>query len=41
MKNIGTTIILSGPSGVGKSTVCSYLFKKYTELKFSVSPAAL
>ena len=37
MKNIGTAIILSGPSGVGKSTVCSFLFKKYPELKFSVS----
>ncbi|MBR5839256.1 MAG: guanylate kinase [Victivallales bacterium] len=37
MKRLGTAIILSGPSGVGKSTVCSFLFKKYAELKFSVS----
>ena len=37
MKRLGTAIILSGPSGVGKSTVCSFLFKKYTDLKFSVS----
>ena len=37
MKNLGTAIILSGPSGVGKSTVCSFLFKKYTDLQFSVS----
>lgn len=37
MKRLGTAIILSGPSGVGKSTVCSFLFKKYAELQFSVS----
>jgi len=37
MKHLGTAIILSGPSGVGKSTVCSYLFKKYADLQFSVS----
>ncbi len=37
MKHIGTAVILSGPSGVGKSTVCSHLFKARPGIGFSVS----
>jgi guanylate kinase len=36
-KTRGLLLIISGPSGVGKSTVVSKLFKIYTELKLSTS----
>jgi guanylate kinase len=34
---IGTALLFSGPSGVGKSTVCGLLMKKCPSLQFSVS----
>lgn len=37
MKKIGKTFIISGPSGVGKSTVLAALFKDREDLYFSVS----
>ena len=37
MKKIGKTFIISGPSGVGKSTVLSALFQGRDDLYFSVS----
>ena len=37
MKKIGKTFIISGPSGVGKSTVLAALFKDRGDLYFSVS----
>ena len=37
MKKIGKTFIISGPSGVGKSTVLSALFRGRDDLYFSVS----
>ena len=33
----GKTFIISGPSGVGKSTVLNELLKEYPDLYFSVS----
>lgn len=33
----GLLIVLSGPSGVGKGTVCARLMKKHPEIKLSVS----
>lgn len=33
----GKTFIISGPSGVGKSTVLNALLKEYPDLYFSVS----
>lgn len=36
-KKKGLLVIISGPSGVGKSTVVSKLLKIYPELKFSIS----
>ena len=35
--NKGTLIIISGPSGSGKDTVLTELFKKMPELEFSIS----
>ena len=35
--NKGTLIIISGPSGSGKDTVLTVLFKKMPELEFSIS----
>ncbi|MBQ9757906.1 MAG: guanylate kinase [Clostridia bacterium] len=37
MKNKGTLYILSGPSGVGKGTICKQLVKKRDDLSVSVS----
>ena len=38
MKNkLGSAIIISGPSGVGKSTVCNQVRQDMPELKFSIS----
>lgn len=34
---LGIALIVSGPSGTGKSTVCGKLRKKHPELEFSVS----
>ncbi len=34
---LGTALIFSGPSGVGKSTVCRCVFEQYPGLRFSVS----
>lgn len=36
-KRSGILFIISGPSGVGKSTLCEYLLKAVPNLKFSVS----
>lgn len=36
-KRLGALVILSGPSGVGKSTVCKELFPRLKRLRFSVS----
>ena len=33
----GLLVVLSGPSGVGKGTVCSYLKHKHPDLIYSVS----
>lgn len=33
----GNLLIISGPSGVGKGTVCRALIKKYTDLELSIS----
>lgn len=35
--NKGLLIVVSGPSGAGKGTVLAHAFKKYPNLKFSVS----
>lgn len=37
MGQLGAAIIFSGPSGVGKSTVCKRVFELYPALRFSVS----
>ena len=37
MKKEGLAIILSAPSGTGKTSVCFSLKKRYPELKFSIS----
>ena len=36
-KKLGSAIIISGPSGVGKSTVCSRVREMFPELQFSIS----
>jgi guanylate kinase len=36
-KKAGTLIVLSGPSGAGKGTICSELLKKEKDLKLSIS----
>ncbi|MBR2358098.1 MAG: guanylate kinase [Lentisphaeria bacterium] len=36
-KKLGSAIIISGPSGVGKSTVCAKVREAFPELKFSIS----
>jgi guanylate kinase len=37
LKTRGLLVVLSGPSGVGKGTVCSYLRRKHPELTYSIS----
>ena len=37
MKNKGVLLVVSGPSGVGKGTVCQQLLKAHPEVFFSVS----
>ncbi len=37
MKKLGSAIVISGPSGVGKSTVCGRVRERLPELGFSVS----
>ena len=37
IKRLGSAIIVSGPSGVGKSTVCGKVREAMPELKFSIS----
>ena len=37
MKNKGRLFVISGPSGVGKGTVCRELLKRNEDLKLSVS----
>ncbi|MBE6368973.1 MAG: guanylate kinase [Lentisphaerae bacterium] len=37
IKRLGSAIIVSGPSGVGKSTVCGKVRSRMPELKFSIS----
>ena len=41
MHKIGKTFIVSGPSGVGKSTVLHALFQGRDDLYFSVSALSL
>ena len=36
-KKLGSAIIISGPSGVGKSTVCSRVREMFPDLQFSIS----
>ena len=36
-KKLGSAIIISGPSGVGKSTVCTRVREMFPELRFSIS----
>lgn len=37
MLTTGILLVVSGPSGVGKGTICSYLLKQSEELQYSVS----
>ena len=37
MKNKGNLIVISGPSGTGKGTVCKELLKAQPEIVFSIS----
>lgn len=37
MKNKGTLYVISGPSGVGKGTICREIIKRHPELSVSVS----
>ncbi|OGC41492.1 guanylate kinase [candidate division WOR-3 bacterium RBG_13_43_14] len=37
MSNKGRVIVISGPSGVGKSTICNIILKKRNDLWFSIS----
>lgn len=36
-KRLGSAIIISGPSGVGKSTVCGKVREQFPDLQFSIS----
>ena len=36
-KKLGSAIVISGPSGVGKSTVCSRVREMFPDLQFSIS----
>ncbi|MBE6367004.1 MAG: guanylate kinase [Lentisphaerae bacterium] len=36
-KRLGSAVIISGPSGVGKSTVCGKVREQFPELQFSIS----
>ena len=36
-QQLGLALIVSGPSGTGKSTVCNLLRKQQSNLKFSIS----
>lgn len=36
-KVLGTVLVVSGPSGVGKSTICQAVREKYKDLAFSIS----
>ena len=36
-KVLGTVLVVSGPSGVGKSTICQAVQEKYKDLAFSIS----
>ena len=37
MKNNGTLFVISGPSGVGKGTICKEIIKRHPEISVSVS----
>ena len=37
IKNINKIIIISSPSGAGKTTICKYLLKKINKVKLSIS----
>lgn len=37
MKTSGVLLVISGPSGVGKGTICKELMRRYPDIKFSVS----
>ncbi len=37
LKNINKIIIISSPSGAGKTTICKYLLKKINKVKLSIS----
>ncbi|MEE1043665.1 MAG: guanylate kinase, partial [Clostridia bacterium] len=37
MMNKGVIAVVSGPSGVGKGTICTYLAEKYDDFYLSVS----
>lgn len=37
MKTSGVLLVISGPSGVGKGTICKELMQRYPDIKFSVS----
>ncbi|ACB84912.1 guanylate kinase [Natranaerobius thermophilus] len=37
MKKEGLLVVLSGPSGVGKGTICDHLLDKYSDLEYSIS----
>ncbi|MEL7568006.1 MAG: guanylate kinase [Dehalobacterium sp.] len=37
LKTRGLLVVLSGPSGVGKGTVCTYLRREHPELTYSIS----
>lgn len=37
MSNKGLLIVISGPSGAGKGTLCKSLFERNSELKYSIS----
>ncbi len=37
MKNRGKLIVLSGPSGVGKTTLCKKIIKRRSDIRYSIS----